>query len=36
MQYQQLPPTPNLEHLKSQAKQLLKAYKEGALDAFQR
>lgn len=36
MQYQQLPPTPNLEHLKSQAKQLLKAHKEGALEAFQR
>ena len=36
MQYQQLPTNPNLEHLKSQAKQLLKAYKEGALEAFQR
>lgn len=36
MQYQQLPPTPSLEHLRSQAKQLLKAHKEGALEAFQR
>ena len=36
MQYQQLPTTPNLEHLKSQAKQLLKARKAGALDPFQR
>ena len=36
MQYKQLPPNPNLEHLKSQAKQLLKGHKEGALDALQR
>ena len=27
MQYKQLPPNPSLEHLKSQAKQLLKAHK---------
>ena len=36
MQHKQLPPNPSLEHLKSQAKQLLKAYQEGTLDAFQR
>lgn len=36
MQYKQLPPNPSLEHLKSQAKQLLKAHKEGTLDARQR
>ena len=36
MQHKQLPPNPSLEYLKSQAKQLLKAHKEGALDAFQR
>ena len=36
MQYKQFPPNPSLEHLKSQAKQLLKAHKEGALDACQR
>ena len=36
MQQKQLPPNPSLEHLKSQAKQLLKAYTEGALDALQR
>ncbi len=36
MQYKQLPSNPNLEHLKSQAKQLLKARKESSLDAFQR
>ena len=36
MQHKQLPPNPSLEHLKSQAKQLLKAHKEGSLDAFQR
>ena len=36
MQYKQLPPNPSLEHLKSQAKQLLKAHKEGSLDARQR
>lgn len=36
MQQKQLPPSPSLEHLKSQAKQLLKAYNEGSLDAFQR
>ena len=36
MQYKQLPPNPSLEHLKSQAKQLLKAHKEGSLDALQR
>ena len=36
MQHKQLPPNPSLEHLKSQAKQLLKAHQEGALDACQR
>ena len=36
MQHKQLPPNPNLEHLKSQAKQLFKAHKEGSLDARQR
>ena len=36
MQQKQLPATPSLEHLKSQAKQLLKAHKEGSLDTFQR
>ena len=36
MQYKQLPPTPSLEYLKSQAKQLLKAHKEGSLDVLQR
>ena len=36
MQYKRLPPQPSLEHLRSQAKQLLKAHKEGARDAFQR
>ena len=36
MQYKQLPPNPNLEHLKSQAKQLLKAHKRGSLNALQR
>ena len=36
MQYKQLPPNPSLEHLKSQAKRLLKAYQEDSLDAFQR
>ena len=36
MQQKQLPATPSLEHLKSQAKQLLKAHKEGTLDTFQR
>ena len=36
MQYKQFPPNPSLEHLKSQAKQLLKAYMEGSVDAFQR
>ena len=36
MQHKQLPPNPSLEHLKSQAKRLLKAHKEGSLDAFQR
>ena len=36
MPYKQLPPNPSLEHLKSQAKQLLKAYQEGSLDAHQR
>ena len=30
------PPNPSLEHLKSQAKQLLKAHKEGSVDALQR
>ena len=36
MQHKQLPANPSLEHLKSQAKQLLKAHKEGSPDAFQR
>lgn len=36
MQQKQFPPNPSLEHLKSQAKQLLKAHQEGALDACQR
>ena len=36
MQHKQLPANPSLEHLKSQAKQLLKEYKEGSLDALQR
>ena len=36
MEYKQLPPNPSLEHLKSQAKQLLKAHKEGSVDALQR
>ena len=36
MQYKQLPPNPSLEHLKSQAKQLLKARKDGSVDALQR
>ncbi|MDE0468187.1 MAG: hypothetical protein OYL97_14130 [Candidatus Poribacteria bacterium] len=36
MQHKQLPPNLSLEHLKSQAKQLLKEYKEGSLDALQR
>ena len=36
MQQKQLPATPSLEHLKSQAKQLLKAHKEGSLAPFQR
>ncbi len=36
MQYKQLPSNPSLEHLKSQAKQLLKAHKENAPDALQR
>jgi ankyrin repeat protein len=36
MQQKQLPPNPSLEHLKSQAKQLLKAHNEGSLDAFRR
>ena len=36
MQYKQLPSNPSLEHLKSQAKQLLKAQKENSLDALQR
>ena len=36
MQQKQLPPNPSLEHLKSQAKQLLKAHKEGSVDALQR
>ena len=36
MQYKQFPPNPSLEHLKSQAKQLLKAHEEGSLDARQR
>ena len=36
MQHKQFPPNPSLEHLKSQAKQLLKAHEEGSLDALQR
>ena len=36
MQHKQFPPNPSLEHLKFQAKQLLKAHKEGSLDARQR
>lgn len=36
MQHKQLPANPSLEHLKSQAKQLLKEYKEGSLNALQR
>ena len=36
MQHKQLPPNPSLEHLKSQAKQLLKAHKRGSLDVLQR
>ena len=36
MQQKQLPANPSLEHLKSQAKQLLKAHKEGSLDTRQR
>ena len=36
MQQKQLPTHPSLEHLKSQAKQLLKAHKGGTLDALQR
>ena len=36
MKYKQFPTNPSLEHLKSQAKQLLKAHKEGSLDALQR
>ena len=36
MLHKQLPANPSLEHLKSQAKRLLKAHKEGSPDAFQR
>ena len=36
MQHKQFPPNSSLEHLKSQAKQLLKAHEEGSLDALQR
>ncbi len=36
MQHKQFPPNPSLEHLKSQAKQLLKAHKEGSPDVLQR
>ena len=36
MQHKRLPPNPSLEHLKSQAKQLLKGHKEGSPDTFQR
>ncbi len=36
MQHKQLPANPSLEHLKSQAKQLLKAHKDGSPDALQR
>ena len=36
MQHKQLPRNPSLEHLKSQAKQLLKAHKDGSPNALQR
>lgn len=36
MRQKQLPPNPNLEHLKSQAKKLLKAYRVGSADAIDR
>ena len=36
MQHKQFPANPSLEHLKSQAKQLLKGHKDGSPDAFQR
>ena len=36
MRHKQLPSNPSLEHLKSQAKQHLKAHKTGSLDALQR
>ncbi len=36
MQHKQLPRNPSLEHLKSQAKQLLKAHKDGSPDTLQR
>ena len=36
MQSKYLPPNPSLEHLKSQAKNLHKAYQQGEADAFDR
>ena len=36
MRQKQFPPNPNLEHLKSQAKKLLKAYRGGSADAIDR
>ena len=36
MRQKQLPPNPSLEHLKSQAKKLLKAYRSGSVDAIDR
>ena len=36
MQFKQLPPNPSLEHLKSQAKKLLKAHRQGSVDACHR
>ena len=36
MRQKQFPPKPSLEHLKSQAKKLLKAYRVGSVDAIDR
>ncbi len=36
MRQKQFPPNPSLEHLKSQAKKLLKAYRAGSVDAIDR
>ena len=36
MQFKQFPPNPSLEHLKSQAKKLLKAHRQGSVDARHR